>query len=288
VSAADGSAYQPLSPAHFGELLVFVKRHFELKTFAELEIGSRSGKPQLILSFDDGYRDFIDVAVPILERHRVRVNQNIIPACVEGQSPPLNVLAQDFIGKSPAILLRELIIPGLATKHLIDNRSRMGLLVSSFLKNKPFAEQQRLSEELIPQFFRFDQFKATRMMSRSEITQLVDTHEFGAHSYSHASMGYESDEYFKQDLTACRDYFRMAFNRPVQVYAFPNGSHRQSQIQAARAFEWKHVLLVGDLFSHCEAEVHHRFGFEARSRREAVFRAVGGFANPMAPGRRIV
>jgi len=282
VSEEDGSAYRPLSPKHFIELLVFLKRHFELITFADLETEHRSDKPKLILSFDDGYRDFIDVAVPILQKHQIRVNQNIIPECVEADLPPLNVLAQDFIGKAPALLLRELRIPGMITKHLVDKRIQMGLTVSSFLKNKPFSEQQELSRQLTPQFFRFDQFKPTPMMSRSEIAQLFELHEFGAHSYSHASMGIESDEYFRKDLGACRDYFRSAFNSSVHIYAFPNGSHRSSQIQTARACGFRHVLLVGDLFSDCDAVVHHRFGFEARSRREVFFRAFGGLAKVRA------
>jgi peptidoglycan/xylan/chitin deacetylase (PgdA/CDA1 family) len=88
-----GSAYRPLDPTLFDELLTFAKHEFAVVTIAELREKSR--KPKLVLSFDDGYRDFATTAVPILRKHGLRANQNIIPRCVETGLPPLNVMAKD-------------------------------------------------------------------------------------------------------------------------------------------------------------------------------------------------
>ena len=276
VSEDDGSAYRPLEPGLFEELLIFLKENFEITTFTNLATRCLSDKPKVIISFDDGYKDFIDVAVPILEMHKIRVNQNIIPECVEGQLPPLNVLAQDFVGKAPLKLLSNLKIPDFDIKSFDGNRFKMGLKLSAYLKGRPFSEQQKLREELLPQFYSFEGFRPTPMMSREEIRELASVHEFGAHSYSHASMEYESDTYFQQDLQRCKDYFRDVLNIPASIYTFPNGSYKESQIQRALDFGYSHVLLVGNRFSRSDNRIHNRFGFHAQSRREAVFRAVGG------------
>lgn len=276
VAEDDGSAYKPLNPSLFQEMLVFLGKNFEIITFADLDTKHLPKKPRLIISFDDGYKDFMDIAVPILEKHKIRVNQNIIPECIERQLPPLNVLAQDFIGKAPLELLRELIIPGIDIHKLTSNRVKMGLRVSAFLKNKPIADQMALQEELLPQFFDFDNFQPTKMMSTEDVRQLVGFHEFGAHSFSHASMAFESDEYFKQDLVNCRKYFEVALKTSVDIYAFPNGSYRDNHLEIAKAYGYKNVLLVDDLFSFCDSGIHHRFGFTAQSRREVVFRTIGG------------
>jgi hypothetical protein len=64
VATDDGSDYRPLDPGLFDELLSFVKREFAVVTISEL--GEKADKPKLVLSFDDGYRDFATNAAPIL------------------------------------------------------------------------------------------------------------------------------------------------------------------------------------------------------------------------------
>ena len=127
VSRDDGSSYKPLDPRVFEELLRYVTANFTLTTFDALPetrvpSQSASGKPPLILSFDDGYKDFITVAAPILKKHGVRVNQNVIPGCVESGLPPLNVAIQDFVGKASESSLRELSIPGCELGSALSNR----------------------------------------------------------------------------------------------------------------------------------------------------------------------
>ena len=39
--------------------------------------------------------------MPILFEYKTRVNQNIIPNCSINGMPPLNVIAQDWIGQPP-------------------------------------------------------------------------------------------------------------------------------------------------------------------------------------------
>jgi peptidoglycan/xylan/chitin deacetylase (PgdA/CDA1 family) len=277
VAEQDGSAYAPLSPRLFTDLLTFLQKHFHLLTFSELAQAPPSRKPKLILSFDDGYRDFVDYAVPILEKHGLRVNQNVIPACIESGLPPLNVLAQDFIGKAPEKLLKELDIPGLAIRELAGDRTAIGFHVSNFLRDRPMVEQDQLRETLLPQFGRFERFRPTPMMTRAEIRQLATLHGFGAHSYSHATMGFETDAYFQQDLERCRTYFHSQLQLPATIYAFPNGSYREHQVSEALAQGFRHVLLVNNAFSRPGNAAHARFGIYGDSRPEILFRSLGGF-----------
>jgi peptidoglycan/xylan/chitin deacetylase (PgdA/CDA1 family) len=280
VSDDDSSAYEPLSPDLFVELLVFLRKRFEITTFADLDADRSYKKPPLILSFDDGYKDFIEVAVPILEKYRIKVNQNIIPECIERQQPPLNLIAQDFIGKAPLSLRAKLEVPGLQTSDVVGDPARMGLRISRFIKNQPIHSQQKLAEAIMPQFYGYDEFRPTSMMSREDVRQLLGVHEIGVHSYAHASMQYESDDYFQKDLANCRRYFLEVLGGPVNIYAFPNDSYRDGQVSRALEAGFARVLLVGDSFSRSDTWVHHRFGFHAGSKREAFFRAVGGVTQP--------
>ena len=272
VSEDDGSAYRPLQPRLFENLLVYLKRHFELVTFEESEC--RSTKPRLILSFDDGYRDFIDITMPLLAKHKVRVNHNVIPGCIESGLPPLNVLAQDFVGKAPAELIDRLEIPGFR----MERGPGLGLRLSLFITNRPHAEQQQLAASLIPQFRAWDGFRPTPMMSLDDVRQANTEHELGAHSFAHASMEYESDSFLREDVRKCRDYFATRLDRRMTIYAFPNGSHRDGQIDIVLDEGVDHVLLVDEAFS-AGPPVHRRFTFDASGRSEARYKALGRLAS---------
>jgi len=270
VAESDQSAYEPLDPRLFDQLLAYLVSRFSIVTFGNL--AEVSPKPKMILSFDDGYKDFADVAAPILLRHRVRANQNIIPGCVESGLPPLNVVAQDFVGKAPAELVLKLDVPGFRLRPSAD----LGMRISAFIKTKAQTEQQLLAEHLLPQFFSWDEFRPTSMMSRDDVRQIASEHEIGAHSYDHASMECESDDYLRSDVERCARYFDERLGRPMSIYAFPNGSCRPSQIDILLGLGIDHVLLVGEAFSDRKA-VHRRFTFHARGPSEARFKSHGGF-----------
>ena len=275
VAPDDRSSYPPMDPQLFDRLLSFCKKRFEVVLFGDLAAGPKPRKPRLILSFDDGYKDFIDYAVPILEKHGLRANQNIIPACVEQGRPPLNVVAQDFIGKAPASLLAEVDVPGFG-RIAGENREKIGQSVSAFIKNKPMREQNELADALLPQFERMDGFQPTPMMSRSEIGQIAGTHELGAHSFEHATMGVQDDDYVAEDARRCRDYFAEVLKLNTGIYAFPNGSYRAEHPALVRAAGFETILLVDGDFSSASHRDHPRFNIFGTSDRELRFRATGG------------
>ncbi len=276
----DGSAYKPLNPTIFDQLLKFLVKNYHIITFSEVENFSGeviSSKPLLIISFDDGYKDFINVTVPILFKYKIKVNQNIIPECVESGMPPLNVLIQDFIGKADKSDIIKLKISGFEVSDNIDDRLQMGLKVSKFIKNKPMHEQKIINDEIMKNFdFDLTSYR-TPMLDMEDIKELKDEHELGVHSYSHSNMGLETDDYVKEDLMKCKNWFTKNLNTNVEIYAFPNGSYKENHIKLCKDYGYKHILLVNDNFSNLNSGIYNRFGFHADSFREVKFKTLGGF-----------
>jgi peptidoglycan/xylan/chitin deacetylase (PgdA/CDA1 family) len=281
VSDNEGDSSESFSPELFEELLLFIKANFFMTTFSgtrEQHGFRNNSKPKLILSFDDGFKDFIDIAMPILEKYKIKANQNIIPSCVETGLPPLNVIAQDFISKAPEELIGRLEIPGFKLKLRNIDRVKLGLQVSRFLKSRKISEQNELREDLLPQFFAWDKFSTIPMMNIHEVKECATVHELGAHSFDHASMEYEDEEYLQNDLVRCKDYFSEVIGIPALIYVFPNGSCREEQIHRPLGLGYEHVLLVSNSFSRVGNKIHDRFGFHASSKKEVFFRAVGGLS----------
>jgi peptidoglycan/xylan/chitin deacetylase (PgdA/CDA1 family) len=53
--------------------IVFLKKHFDVVGFSDsMADGPPSGKPRIVLTFDDGYQNNATVAAPVLRRHGVR------------------------------------------------------------------------------------------------------------------------------------------------------------------------------------------------------------------------
>lgn len=273
VAPDDRSAYPPLDPALFAELLDFAGAHFHVVPFAGL--GEKSSRPKLVLSFDDGYRDFLDHALPAMRKRGIVANQNLVVSCLESGLPPLSVLIQDFVGQAPPELSARLSVPGFTPR----DGANLAAELSDFARFKPWDEQEQLLAGLLPQMQAWEAFRPAPMMLAADVAAAKGHVEFGAHSWSHASMAYESDAYFRQDLERCRDYFAAKLGLPMDIYAFPNGSCRPEQIDAAFAEGVRHLLLVGEDFSR-DPRLHGRFTFVAKSRAEVRFRALGGFCRP--------
>lgn len=280
VDDAQGSAYEALKPALFDAMIGWLKARFRIVTFAELETLAAGAKPPLILSFDDGYKDFIEVAAPILRKHGVRANQNVIPGCVESGRPPMNVILQDFIGTAPAALLREVTMPGLDGGLDPDDRVRSGIRASALLKMRPIADQKAIFAVLERHFERFDGFRTTPLMTATDVEEIAAEHEIGAHSWEHATMSAETDAYLADDAARCRDWCRRITGAEPRIYTFPNGAVREGQAQAVRTLGYSSVLLVGEDFSRPDAWLHRRFTIHASTPAEARFRATGGLRRP--------
>lgn len=271
VSPDTGSAYKAICPLFFDKLLGYLTKEFHICLFGNFE-RIKTQKPKLILSFDDGYKDFIDYAVPILEKHNVRVNQNIIPYCIETGLPPVNVLLQDFIGKAPAELLKK--IP-LEIDTAIINRDKLGIKASFFIKYLPEAEFIPCRAELLRFLLNYPEFLCASVMTKKDIMQISPIHEIGAHSFEHLSMENQNEEYFLNDLKKCKEYFLESLQLDCDIYCFPNGSATAEQIVLAKEYGFRNVLLVGDKYSDGTSGVFNRFTFDVSSMEEAKYKSFG-------------
>ena len=210
ISTDPRSLSGPLSPDTFNELVGWLARHFRVGTLESLA-GSHEhdNRPFAVLSFDDGYRDFLDYAMPILAQHGVSANQNIVPGCVESGQPPWTVLLLDRLARLPSNRMGALRLPGFTAPSpdsSRDARVRFGVLLSRFLKLRPREERLPLIEELTTQVPELAEGPSIPMLSKQDLGEVARHHEIGLHSYEHDSMGFESDEFFRQDVERCMSW----------------------------------------------------------------------------------
>ncbi|HEU4532455.1 MAG TPA: polysaccharide deacetylase family protein, partial [Polyangiaceae bacterium] len=277
VSPLPNPYWSPLHPNLFEALLRFLGEHFSVRGLGD-DAKPCWGRPCVVLSFDDGYYDFVEYAMPTLERFGFTANQNVIPACVASGEPPWNVKIYDFLNAAPPALLAELRPPGFDAPPPgagAAARARYGAALSRFLKMRPRAERAPLWAHVAEVMARLDA-APTRMMREADVRAAAAAHHHvGAHSYEHDSMGFESDEFLARDVDRCAEFFRDRLGLPLDTYAFPNGSYRPSQLGVLRAKGIKHILLVDEQVRAGGGDLYPRLTFSAESAAEARLRAAG-------------
>ena len=84
-------------------------------------------------------------------------------------------------------------------------------------------------------------------------------------------MGHEPDEFFTQDVAACRRFFDDVLMLPMETYAFPNGSYRASQIEELRTSGVRYPLLVDERLAFRTGTAFARVTIYGRSLAEIKF-----------------
>ena len=265
-----------IPPRVFDQFVGWLKRECRLTTFRQLSASDDADeRPLAILSFDDGYRDFVEYAMPILDRHGVRVNQNVVPACVDTGRPPWNVEILDLLGALPPARLASLgsfdaSLPPVPTDG--HGLMRWGVALSNLIKQHPRSEREPLVRDLLDRTGDGERAAVQPMMTAKDVAEVATIHEVGVHSYEHDSMEYESDEYFAQDVERCRAWFREKLGSDASIYAFPNGSYRESQLAIAQRAGIEHLLLVGERTASFTGNVHPRVTADGVTLRELRMR----------------
>jgi len=276
--------WPPLRPEAFDQLVRFLRANFPVVTLAQLaQLDRKSGA--VVLSFDDGYRDFVEHACPILAAHGVRANMNVIPECVRTGQAIWNVALYDALQAAPFSLIRELRVPGF-TRRLEgngeDEKARFAARLSLHLKDRARGERESLLAEVARWKDRVEVTTPTRVMDANDVREAARVHEIGAHSFSHESMAHETDAFFADDVSRCRTFFRDELELPLSIYAFPNGSYRRAQVDYLLGNGFDHVLLVDEKMGRSTAKVLPRISVFAPTVPELVMQALGQQARGVA------
>jgi len=274
VSNKENPFYEPLKPEIFEKLLIFLQKNFNIITFNEVDSYKHTDKPAIILSFDDGYKDFKDFVHPILKKYNIRVNLNVIPTCIESGEPVWEIVLLDFLNHTSIDQINQLTFCDFNLKLTKFNKSKFGLLLVDYIKNLEKKERDKILKQVKTLVTKND-IKLTKMLNKEEIIELSKYHEIGSHSYTHESMSMVDQLFFENDYKKSEDYFRNVLKIPMNIYAFPSGSYTQDRLKFLTEKGIKYILLVDEKYANYDGNVFTRFTYYANSADEMKMRAVG-------------
>jgi len=250
-----------VSPQNFSEQMEVLKSMGNCMTFtdfAESLSGATPAQRSIAVTFDDGYRDNLTAALPILESSGVPATVFVTSGMVGTERDFWwDALARVFLAKHPLpgvlslqiagvwhkwVALEEPADSGLLGRHWdrgFGSRSRKRAFydIWSSLLAMPLNEIERVVEEVM-KWAGLDRAGCPedRPLDVDELKQLAASTliEIGAHTVAHAPLTKVSPERCAQEIAPSQAALHDTLGREVTSFSFPFGMHNKSTMRSAR------------------------------------------------------
>jgi peptidoglycan/xylan/chitin deacetylase (PgdA/CDA1 family) len=240
-----------VTPEAFALQMKFLRRHFRVLSIAELaahlEAGRELPSRSCVVTFDDGWRDNFEHALPILREQEIPAVIFVATDYIGGsdcfwQERISRLLFDGLRGNAAARALVEEVVaqPGLAQRGAPDQRRLIRNAVDA-LKSRPPAEieafESRVREVVgSPASLGDDCFMDWPQVGALVRGTRVDV---GSHGCSHTPLTKLPPERAAAELEEARRRIAEAVGTPVMSIGYPNGNYDDVVVRLTRAAGYK-------------------------------------------------
>lgn len=242
----------------FERQIVWLRERFQLGTMDDaldvLSGRTRSDRDLCVLTFDDGYADFVEHALPILQRHRVPSIVYVASAFVEGERVPLlhdRLYRALRLARRHRIVGTELALEGKAREALREALSSGDEIVGLewLLETKPRPIALEVAEAL-ERWLGEDPRESwgdVRLLGWSDLLEAIERGvEVGAHTVDHACLPNESPQEVERQLWESKTRIEERLGREVGHFAYPNGWYSPSVVRAVQKAGYRSAVTTED------------------------------------------
>lgn len=229
------------SPRHitkkqFEEHLKYYKKNFKIITtheaFKKLSKKEKIEEKYLTISFDDGFKNNLTTALPLLEKYNIPTTFFISSLCSDDNES--NYLWSELIAALNYFYKNELIeINGLIFNNLICKKTNISL--NDYIKSLEYDKRDETLnliekkydlkakiETLPEEIWKLLNLKELIELSKSKIVTI------GSHGHRHFNLGKIEPEAAKEELSYSKKLLSKSINLEVDLIAYPDGSYNET------------------------------------------------------------
>lgn len=197
-----------------------------------------SGRPLVAITFDDGYRDNLEIALPILEEFSIPVTIFVTTGFIEGTHEPWWLQTGALVAAADTVTYELNMVEHTASCKTVADKYTTFLQLDSILKSLSYEKQELFLERLFAshgerptfydQFLRWDEL---RELHKHPLITL------GAHTISHASLAACSQEELEFEINESKQIVEEALSTPINFFAYPYGKKSECSTREFSAAE---------------------------------------------------
>lgn len=225
----DRNPFFPSMPvAVFDQQMRHIARYHRVVTLTQLvdHLAGGSAEPVLAITFDDGYRDNFENALPALRRHGLPATIFLTTGSLDSGEPLwFERLARAIQTTPQAFLDIELHSPRRMWLRSQEERIRVNKELFAALRQMPGDERHSSLTRILRQLNVPDAGPRTNTMLAWDQVRLMKQHgiEFGGHTVTHPYLSRLSTEQVAWEVSECKRRIEAELQSEVIHFAYPNG-----------------------------------------------------------------
>jgi peptidoglycan/xylan/chitin deacetylase (PgdA/CDA1 family) len=248
----------------FRHQVAYFAEHFHIVPLGRYLAGERApDRLTLALTFDDGYRNNLELALPVLEEFNVPATFFVTT---------IRALGQDFLWPDWVDLGATFIQSPLKIGDRTYRKNRHGQLASDegtlnrWLINHPSPQFIGLHEVLPSEEIRSTPEMEIywRLLDQDDLRRLAASPlvTIGTHGLTHASFTALGRDRARDEMHRSKIWLEETTGHPVTALAFPFGHYSRENLDDAHDLGYRQLLAVDFAFSedHSDDRIHARFG----------------------------
>jgi peptidoglycan/xylan/chitin deacetylase (PgdA/CDA1 family) len=279
--------------ARFDRVCKWIKQWFNVLPLDEavrrLGVGQLPARAMAI-TFDDGYRDNCELALPILKRHGLSATFFVATGYLDGGRMWNDTIVETLRCTAlPTLDVDDLLGTGYGAMPLGDATQRRQAIdrILPVVKYRLPAERLRITSELTGRA-RVGALPDDLMMDSEQVVQLHRAGmQIGAHTVTHPILSRIAEPDVLQELSQSKAGLEALIGSTVSLFAYPNGApgtdFGEREVQAARTCGFAAAVTTGWGVARSDTDVYRLPRFTPWGRTRARFAL--GLARNIRSGR---